>query len=78
MPLSANILNKIGVFPEKTCLIHGAELSYNLYVNSGEIKNLDAKQLFLYHRDILEVTVHKGKVIRVGNEVLIKPGSGSM
>jgi hypothetical protein len=76
MPLSAEMLNKIGVFPEKSCLVHGAELSYNLYLKSSEIKNLDEKQLFLYHSDILVVTVHKGKVIRAGNEVLFKPGYG--
>lgn len=76
VPLTAPILNRIGVFPERSCLVQGSELSYNLYWKHGEIKNLDVKQLFLYHKDILVITVHKGKVIRAGNEVLFKPGYG--
>jgi hypothetical protein len=76
VPLTAPILNRIGVFPDRSCLVQGSELSYNLYLKHGEIKNLDVKQLFLYHRDILVITVHKGKVIRAGKEVQFKPGYG--
>lgn len=76
IPLSEAILNKIGLFPEKSCLLHGSEISYNLYCKSREIKNLDAKELFLYYKDILVVTVHKGEVIRAGKEVYFKPGNG--
>jgi hypothetical protein len=76
VPLTAPILNRIGVFPERSCLVQGSELSYNLYLKNGGIKNLDVKQLFLYHKDILVITVHKGKVVRSGNEVLFKPGNG--
>ena len=56
--------------------MHGTELSYNLYLKSREIKNVDEVKLFHYHSDRLVVTVHKGKVIRAGEEVLFKPGYG--
>lgn len=76
MPLSAAIINKIGLYPRKSGFIHGSEVSYNLYFKSKEIKNVDTEQLFLYHKDRLVVTVHKGKVIRAGKEVLFTPGFG--
>jgi hypothetical protein len=75
-PLPLSILNKIGLYPQKASLMHGSELSYNLYLNGREIKNLDEESLFHYHSNRLVVTVHKGKVIRAGEEVLFKPGNG--
>jgi hypothetical protein len=76
LPLSATVLNKIGLYPQKSCLMHGSELSYNLYLMDKDAKNIDDHQLFLYHRDKLVITVHKGKVIRAGKEVLYNPGNG--
>lgn len=75
-PLSIPILNKIGLYPQKSSLLQGTEISYNLFLNNGEIKNVDEARLFHYHCDRLVVTVHKGKVIRAGEEVLYKPGYG--
>lgn len=75
-PLSLTELNKIGIYPKKGCLIHGAELSYNLYLKKREIMKVDAKELFLYHSNRLLITVHKGNVVRSGEEVLYKPGCG--
>jgi hypothetical protein len=75
-PLSVTILNKIGVYPQKASLMSGTELSYNLYIKAREIKNVDELNLFHYYGDRLVVTVHKGKVIRSGVEVLFKPGNG--
>jgi hypothetical protein len=75
-PLSIPVLNKIGLYPHKASLLHGAELSYNLYLKGREIKNVDEVRLFHYHSDRLLVTVHKGKVVRSGEEVLFKPGNG--
>jgi hypothetical protein len=75
-PLSPNVLNKIGLYPKKACLMHGAELSYNLYLLDKEIWNIDESQLFLYHSERLVITVHKGNVIRAGKDVLFKPGYG--
>jgi hypothetical protein len=75
-PLSANVLNKIGLYPKKACLMHGAELSYNLYLMDKEFRNIDESQLFLYYSERLVITVHKGNVIRAGKDVLFKPGDG--
>ncbi|MCM2531832.1 hypothetical protein NDK43_04790 [Neobacillus pocheonensis] len=75
-PLSKYILNKIGLYPQKASLTHGAELSYNLYLRGKETKDVDEVNLFHYHSDRLVVTVHKGKVIRSAKDVLFKPGNG--
>jgi hypothetical protein len=76
IPLSQTVLNKIGIYPKKGCLKHGAELSYNLYLKSHEIMKVDANELFLYHSNRLLITVYKGKVVRSGEEVIYKPGCG--
>jgi hypothetical protein len=75
-PLTVTILNKIGLYPQKASLMCGMELSYNLYSKTKEIQNVDEVNLFHYHGDRLVVTVHKGKVLRAGDEVLFKPGNG--
>lgn len=75
-PLSIPVLNKIGLYPQKASLMHGTELSYNLYLKSRKIMNVDEASLFHYHSDRLVVTVHKGKVVRAGEKVLFKPGFG--
>lgn len=75
-PLSIPVLNKIGLYPQKASLLHGAEVSYNLYLKAREIINVDEVELFHYHSDRLLITVNKGKVVRAGEEVLFKPGYG--
>ncbi|WP_066312891.1 hypothetical protein [Bacillus sp. FJAT-29814] len=75
-PLSVPVLNKIGVYPKKASLMIGSELSYNLYRKSREIMNVDELELFHYHGDRLVLTIHKGKIVRSGAEVLFKPGFG--
>ncbi|WP_256218260.1 hypothetical protein [Bacillus sp. MUM 116] len=75
-PLSACVLNKIGLYPQKASLMHGAEVSYNLYLKDREIKNVDEVNLFHYHGNRLVVTIHKGKVVRSGGDVFYRPGNG--
>ncbi|WHY84440.1 hypothetical protein QNH39_17470 [Neobacillus novalis] len=75
-PLPATVLNKVGLFPQRASLMHGTELSYNLYLKGREINNVDEVKLFHYHGDRLVVTVHKGKIVRTGAKVLFKPGYG--
>lgn len=75
-PLSVLVLNKLGLYPQKASLLHGAEVSYNLFLKAREIMNVDEVELFHYHSDRLVVTVNKGKVVRAGEEVLFKPGYG--
>jgi hypothetical protein len=76
-PIPLELLCKIGIFPLKSSLIHGSEVSYNLYEKNREFKNVDVTSLFHYHIDRLLVTVHKGVVIRArGNETLFRSGYG--
>ncbi|WP_223593478.1 hypothetical protein [Neobacillus bataviensis] len=76
LPLSINVLNHLGLYPHMASLMNGTEISYNLYVKGRGIMNVDEQKLFHYHGDRLVVTVHKGKVVRSGEEVLFKPGYG--
>lgn len=75
-PLPFAVLAKIGIFPIKSSIQQGCELSYSLYLKSSEIRNIEGSELFHYHRDKLVVTVHKGEVIRANENVLFRPGFG--
>jgi hypothetical protein len=74
-PVSRSILKKTGIFPEKSNLHSGGELSYNLYIIGPETKYRDEHGLFFQSKH-LEVTVDKGIVIRAGAEVYYRPGKG--
>ncbi|MBT2661030.1 hypothetical protein [Bacillus sp. ISL-45] len=74
-PVSRSILKKTGIFPEKSNLHSGGELSYNLYNINAETKQRDEHGLFFQSKH-LAVTVDKGKVIRAGDEVYYRPGMG--
>ncbi|MDZ5473250.1 hypothetical protein SM124_16145 [Bacillus sp. 31A1R] len=76
VPISYNNLCKIGILPLKSHIHPGGELSYNFYEVSRGIRNIDELQLFHYHNHRLVITVHKGSVIRAGEEVLYRPGFG--
>lgn len=75
-PLSIPILNKIGIYPSKASLIQGSELSYNLFLKNRETMHQHLNLDELMTLQSLLVTVHKGKVIRYGEEVIYKPGCG--
>ncbi|MBS8264682.1 hypothetical protein DYI25_09560 [Mesobacillus boroniphilus] len=74
-PVSRSILKKTGIFPEKSNLHSGGELSYNLYNINAETKYRDEHGLFFQSKH-LAVTVDKGNVIRAGGEVYYRPGKG--
>jgi hypothetical protein len=75
-PISRSVLKQIGIFPNKSNLHSGGELSYNLYRKNPETVLLDEDGLFAAQAGSLAVTVSKGKVIRAGNEVYYRPGKG--
>jgi hypothetical protein len=77
-PLTISVLNKIGLYPQKASLMSGTEVSYNLYTKPKESKNIDELNLFHYHGDRLVVTVHKGTILRAGDNVIFKPGNGEL
>jgi hypothetical protein len=74
-PVPRSILKKTGIFPAKSNLNSGGELSYNLYHINAETKHRDEHGLFFQSKH-LAVTVDKGKVIRAGDEVYYRPGKG--
>jgi hypothetical protein len=77
VPLQLRVLSKLGVFPHKSSILQGGELSYNLYRKNRDIKKVDVDSLFQYHNDRLLVTVHKGVVIRASEAgILFRSGFG--
>jgi hypothetical protein len=75
-PISRQVLKQIGIFPNKSNLHSGGELSYNLYHKDSETSSHDEIGLFTTQSHNLAVTVSKGKVIRAGSEVYYRPGKG--
>ena len=75
-PIPYSVLKKIGIFPKKSSIHQGLELSYNLYLKSREIRNIEEVELFHYYRHILVHTVHKGEVIRAKDYIDFRPGFG--
>lgn len=67
---------KIGIYPLKSNLQAGFELTYNFYSYSREITKIEELDLYHYHRERLVISVLRGKVIRAGNAVAFKPGFG--
>ncbi|WP_075982123.1 hypothetical protein [Bacillus massilinigeriensis] len=76
LPIQLDILKKIGIYPLKSFLNQGGEVSYNFYKNAREVRKIEELELFLYHKHRLIITVHKGTIIRSGEEVLFRPGFG--
>lgn len=75
-PVPRPVLKQIGIFPNKSNLHSGGELSYNLYYRNSETALLDEAGLFTEQMHNLAVTVNKGVVIRSGSEVYYRPGKG--
>jgi hypothetical protein len=76
-PLQLRVLSKLGIFPLKSSIVQGGEVSYNLYKKNREFKNVDTLSLFQYHNERLLVTVHKGIVIRASEAgILFRSGFG--
>ncbi|ALC90122.1 hypothetical protein AM500_10230 [Bacillus sp. FJAT-18017] len=67
IPLSPYELNKLGIYPQRSSLLHKSELSYNLYIDDFEAENVDEASMFLYHRNRLAITVRRGQIIRHGD-----------
>lgn len=75
-PIPYSVLSKIGIYPFKASIHQGCELTYNLYWKTREIRKIEEKQLFHYHRDKLVTTVQNGDIIRYGSKVIFRPGHG--
>ncbi|MBM4762117.1 hypothetical protein [Bacillus sp. B15-48] len=76
VPLNRKTLEKIGIFPKKSNLQDGGELSYNFYSKDKETVKMKESELFMKHESSLLMTIHKGKVIRAGKYMNYRPGYG--
>jgi hypothetical protein len=75
-PLGRPVLEKIGIFPKKSNLHDGGEVSYNFYLKDSETVKMIESELFMKHDSCLLITMHKGKIIRAGKQVSYRPGYG--
>ncbi|WP_026771252.1 MULTISPECIES: hypothetical protein [Sediminibacillus] len=75
LPLSKKLLRKTGISPYKGELIPHASADYNLFLFQ-ENQSIDEPHNFRYHKAIPEVTVAKGKVIKVNHIVKCRKGNG--
>ena len=75
-PITERHLAKIGIYPLKASIHQGAEISYNLYEKSRELYKLDQTELYDQHEYKLRITVHKGTVIKAGEQLNFQSGFG--
>lgn len=75
-PISHPHLCQIGIYPVKSGIHQGGEVSYNFYLKASDTDYVSEVELYHNHQDKLSVTVHKGTVIRADREVLFRPGYG--
>lgn len=75
-PVSKQALAKMGIYPLKSNLQQGGEVSYNFFLANEGSRQVEELELFHYHSHRLVVTVHRGKVIRAGAKVNFHSGYG--
>jgi len=71
-------LVKMGIYPFKGNVYQGGEVTYNLFAFDDSIINIEENDLFHYHYDRIQMTIHKGKCIRAGDKVFYRPGYGEL
>jgi hypothetical protein len=75
-PIEHENLCKIGIYPVKSGIQQGGEVSYNFYLKKDLPTSMEEPELFHKYMDKLLVTVHKGTVVRAGGNILFRPGFG--
>lgn len=76
VPLSLDVLKKIGIYPAKGDIRVGGELDYNLYDINDISYSVEEKPHLDYHKLIPRISMHKGKFLKVDNEIFFRPGFG--
>ncbi|WP_096153785.1 MULTISPECIES: hypothetical protein [Bacillus] len=75
-PLKLDLLMKLGIYPSKGDIRIGGEVSYNLYIcPEGSI--IETASDLDYHIHSPEITVHRGKIVKVSQDVYFRPGFGN-
>jgi hypothetical protein len=76
-PLGLNVLKQIGIYPQKGDLRIGGEVDYNLYRKEA-MSRLVAETLIVdYDNHVPVITVHKGRLLKVENQLYFYPGFGT-
>lgn len=76
VPLSKDILMRLGIYPEKGDIRVGGQVNYNLY-RLNEIKYHPNGKPLINHHELQPIfTVHQGRLINVNGEVSFNPGIG--
>lgn len=76
IPLSKVVLKQIGLYPKKGELLIGNDIDYNLYIYRDSELGVDEKNKLDYHKINPIITVHKGRLLRVEDEMNFYPGFG--
>lgn len=75
-PIPKQTLAKIGIYPLKSNLLQGGELSYNFYLMGEENRQIDELNMFHNQNHRLVITMHKGHFIRTGEKTKFRSGFG--
>lgn len=76
MPLSLDVLKKIGIYPQQGDLRIGGEVDYNLYKKESVSRLVAETPIVDYDNHVPVVTVHKGRLLKVENQIHFYPGFG--
>jgi hypothetical protein len=76
MPLSKDVLMRLGIYPEKGDIRVGGQVNYNLY-NLDDLRyHTDGTPIINYDEHSPTFTAHQGRLINVNREISFKPGTG--
>lgn len=75
-PLPLDVLKKIGIYPLKGDIRIGGEVDYNLYDIAALSHSVAQKANVDYDKHVPKVTVHKGRLLKAGDELYFYPGFG--
>ena len=75
-PLSLDVLKKIGIYPAKGDIRIGGEVDYNLYDLNEISYTVDQRPLVDYHCHMPKITMHKGKFVKISEQIYFHPGFG--
>ncbi|GAE29029.1 hypothetical protein [Halalkalibacter hemicellulosilyticus] len=79
--INKSLLQKIGLFPQKGTLIAGSDLDYIAYVDRKRKKRYEerkrtARDIEHYKHEEPDLVVLRGRILKVLNEIDLKPGFG--
>jgi hypothetical protein len=76
VPLSKDVLMRLGIYPEKGDIRVGGQVNYNLYKLNEIRYHTDGKPIINYDEHLPNITVHQGRLINVNGEISFHPGIG--